>query len=129
MTHRIHAATLRADTPVQRVKSSRNISEAPGVLVTANLEAYFRAVIDWLCVALVFSALNSLYPLLTSEPTASLDTTMLLKHRHAMLIRNIPGLDLSVSWATGSFIAMNIGDLVLEQREVRLDVGALQKQR
>ena len=129
MTHRIHAATLRADTPVQRVKSSRNLSEAPGVLVTANLEAYFRAVIDRLCVALVFSALNSLYPLLTSETTASLDATMLLKHRHAMLIRNIPGLDLSVIRTMGYLIATDIRELVSKKRSARLEAEALQSRK
>ena len=86
---------------------------------------------------LVRSEPNSIYPLITSDLTAPLVNAVFLKnrhavllnHRHAVLIRDLPGLDLSVSWATGSFIAMNIGDLVLEQREVSLDVGVLPKQR
>ena len=44
-----------------------------------------------------------------------------------MLIRDLPGLDPTMSQATGSLIETNIEDLVSEQMEARLDVEALQK--
>ena len=75
-----------------------------GSLVTENLNTYYRAVIDRLRVALVFSTPNSLSTLLTYEPKSSLVDAVLLKHFHVMLIRNLLGLDPSVRRATGSLI-------------------------
>ena len=83
-----------------------------GVIVTENLEADFRSFIDWLRVVLVRSSSNSLSPLLTSDPTASLAESILLNHHHSVLIHNLPGLKPSVSWATGSLIVTNIRYLV-----------------
>ena len=86
----------------------------------ANLESGCREVVDWLQVAPVRSTPGALSLLLTLEPTAPLANVMLLKNRHAVLIHNLPGFNPSLIRSTGSFISTNIGDLVLEQREVRL---------
>ena len=61
-------------------------------------------------------------PLLTYEPKDPLADTMLLKHRHTVLIRDLPGLDPYMSRATRSLIETNIGDLVLEQMAARVEV-------
>ena len=50
---------------------------------------------------------------------------MLLNHRHAMLIQDLPGLKPSFSQATGSLIATNIRDLVTEQRAAQLETETL----
>ena len=98
-----------------------------GALVTANLEADCRVVINWLRVALVCSAPKALSSLLTSDPTATLVDAVLIKYCHAVLTRDLPGLDPSMSRATGSLIATNIKDLVLEQSSEWLEVEALPK--
>ena len=83
-------------------------------LVTANFEADCRAVIDCFQVVMVCSTLNESSPLLTSKSTAPLTDAVLLKHRHAVLIQNIPCLNPFMSQAMGSLIATIIGDLVLK---------------
>ena len=50
---------------------------------------------------------------------------MLLKHRHAVLIRDLNGLYPYLSRATCSLIATNIGDLVIDNRAARLESGTL----
>ena len=67
--------------------------------------------------------------LVTAEPTAPLIETVLFKHRHAMLIRDLPGFDPSVRQATGSTIAEKIGDLITEQRAARLEAETLRRRR
>ena len=100
-----------------------------GALVTEKLVSDFWAVIEWLRVALDLPATNSLSTLLTSDPTAPLDATVLLKHRNSVLICDLPVLNPSVIRATGSLIATNIGDLVLYQRAVRIEAQALRKRK
>ena len=82
------------------------------MLVAANLEDDFCAVLHWLRVALVCSAPNSLSYLGMEKPTAALFNAVMLKQRYVVLIRDIPGLKPSVSPAKGSIIADNIKDLV-----------------
>ena len=67
---------------------------------------------DWLQIVLVRYATSTLSPQLTADPTAPLADAVLLKHCHAVLIRELPGIDHSLSRATGFLIATNIGDLV-----------------
>ena len=98
-----------------------------GALFTANLEAYCQAVILWLWVVLVCSAPNALSLLLTSETTVILANSVLLKHRHTVIIHNLPGLDPLMILATGSLIATNIRYLVLGQRVDWLEAKSLQK--
>ena len=68
-------------------------------------------------------------PLLTYEPTDPISDTVLLKHCHAMLTRDLLDLDASVSRSTGSLVATNIGDLVLDQRSAWIKAEALRKRK
>ena len=108
---------------------TKNWQRLEGALITSNIEADCRTVINWLWVALVRSAPNSLFPLLTYEPTTLLVDAVILKHCHTMLICDHKGIGLSTRRATGSLIATNIVDLVLEQRVVRLEAEALRKRK
>ena len=63
------------------------------------------------------------------EPTSTLSDAVILKHCHAMLIRDLPCLDPSMIRATGYLIVTNIGNLVLEQRAEHLEAEALQKRK
>ena len=72
----------------------------------------FHAVVDWLQVSLVRSDPNYLSHLLTSNPTSPLDDAVLLKNQHPVLIRDLSGLNPSLSIATGYLITTNIGDLI-----------------
>ena len=81
---------------------------------------------DWLRVALFCSAPDALSQLVKVDPTAPLADVVLLKHRHIVLIRDLPGLDPAASQATGSMIAANIRDLVTKQRAERLETETIQ---
>ena len=98
-----------------------------GDLVTANLEAEFWAVLDWLQFALVRSALNFFSHLLMYERTTPLTDSVPLKHRHAVLAWDLPGLNSSLSRSTGYLIATNIRDLVTDKRAARLEEDTLQR--
>ena len=100
-----------------------------GDIFTAKLEADFWAVVDWPRVALVLSTPNSLSHLLTSDPTSPLADAVLLKHRYAVLIRDLNGLYPYLSRATCSLIATNIGDLVIDNRAARLESWTLWRQK
>ena len=62
-----------------------------------------------------------------SDSISLLADAVLLKHRHAVLIRNLPVLNPSLILVTGSLIATNIGDLVPDQRAARIEEEALHK--
>ena len=100
-----------------------------GTLATANLEVDCWAVTNFLKVALIRPAPNALPPLLMYEPTSTLSDAVILKHCHAMLIRDLPCLDPSMIRATVYLIVTNIGNLVLEQRAEHLEAEALQKRK
>ena len=84
---------------------------------------------EWLQVNLVKSEPKSLSHLLTAEPTGPLTDAVLLNHRHAVLIRDLPGLDPSVSQATGSMIVSNTRDLVTKQRVTQLKAETLRRRK
>ena len=87
----------------------------------------FRAVLDWLQVTLVRSAPSALFSMIMSETKNSLSNTVMLKHRHTVLICDLPGLDISMIQATVSLIITNIRELFSEQCSSRLEVEALRK--
>ena len=91
----------------------------------ANMETDCRAVVDCMIVELVRSTTNALYHLVTAELTSPLTNVVLLKHRHAVLIHYLHGLDPAMIRTTGSVIAANIGDLVTKQRAARLEAETI----
>ena len=68
---------------------------------------------------------EALSHLLMADPTAPLSGAVLLKHSHTMLIQDLPILNPSLSRATGSMIASNIGDLVTKKRTARMEIETL----
>ena len=72
---------------------------------------------------------NALSHVLADDPTSPLSKFVMFKNRHTVLIRDLPGLDPSVSQATGSMISSNIGDLVTEQRAARLEAETLRRRK
>ena len=53
----------------------------------------------------------------------------MLKHRHVVLIQDLPVLKPSLSRSTGSLIATNIGDLFTEYRAARLNSDTLHRRK
>ena len=100
-----------------------------GALFASNLENDFFTVVDWLQATLARSTPNDLSHLITVDPTAPLADSGLLKHRHTVLIRDLPSLDPELSWATGSMITENIGDLVTKQRAARMEAETIQRRK
>ena len=96
-----------------------------GELVTDNLEADYWEVVDWLRFALVCSAPNAFYHLFTAKNIDPLVEAVLLNHQNDVLIWDLPGLDPSLSRATGYLIATNIGELVTKQRAVRMEAETI----
>ena len=68
---------------------------------------------------------NALSHVLAADPTSPLANGVMFKNSHTVLIRDLPGLDPSVSQATGSMIASNIGDLVKKKRSGLLEAENL----
>ena len=100
-----------------------------GELVKSDLEVDYGAVMDWLQVALVQSALEALSHLLMSDHTSPLANAVLLKHCHNVSIWDLPGPNSSLSWATCSLTAKNIRDRVTKQRAVCMEAETLWSQK
>ena len=88
---------------------SKTWERLQGAIITEKLDSDCRAVIDWLWVALVHYAPNTLSPLIASDLTNPLSNYVLLKHPHTVIIHNIMGINPDVILAMGYLIATNIG--------------------
>ena len=55
------------------------------------------------------------------DPSAPLPDTLLLQHRHRLLLSHLPGLDPRINQAAGIRIAETVGGVAVELRETRLE--------
>ena len=55
------------------------------------------------------------------DPLAPLLDTLLLEHRHRLLLGHLPGLDPSINHAAGTWIAETVREVAIEFRETRLE--------
>ena len=53
-------------------------------------------------------------------PSAPLPETLLLQHRHWLLLIHLPGLEPIINRASGTRIAKTVGEVTVELREMRL---------
>ena len=91
-----------------------------GAIVNAAAEDACRPIIDWLRASLVQSGPNALSAIRVPEPLAPLPDTLLLQHRHRLILSHLPGLDPSINRATGTRISETVGEVAVELRKTRL---------
>ena len=92
-----------------------------GAIVDTAAEDACRPIVDWLQAALVRSRPNDFSALRVPEPSAPLPDTLLLHHRHHLLLSHLPGLDPSINRAAGNRIAETVREMAVELRETRLE--------
>ena len=92
-----------------------------GAIVDAAAEDACCPIVDWLCATLMRSGPDALSTLVVSDPSAPLPDTLLLEHRHRLLLGHLPGLDPSINLAAGTRIAETVGEVAVELRETRLE--------
>ena len=64
---------------------------------------------------------NTHSALVVPEPSAPLPDTLLLQHRHRLLLIHLPSFDLSINHASGTRIAKTVGEVAVELRATRLE--------
>ena len=92
-----------------------------GVIVDAATTAACRPIIAWLHDAIVRSGLNTHSALVVPNPSAPLPDTILLQHRHQIIISHLSGLKPSINGAAGSRTEETVGEVVVDPREMRLE--------
>ena len=55
------------------------------------------------------------------NPSAPLPYTILLQHRHQIIISHLSGLEPSINGAAGSRTEETVGEVVVDPREMRLE--------
>ena len=63
---------------------------------------------------------NTYSALVVPDPSASLPDTLLLQHRHKLLLIHLPGLDASINCAAGICIDETVREVTVELRETWL---------
>ena len=84
-------------------------------------------IVDWLRAALTRLGPDALSTLVVPDPLAPLPDTLLLEHRHRLLLGHLPGLDPSINRAAGTRIAETVGEVAFELRETRLENKRVQE--
>ena len=87
----------------------------------ATAEAAYWPLINWLCAVIIPSVQNTHSALVFPEPSAPLPNTLLLQHRHQLLLSHLPGIYLSINLADGTHIAETVGEVAVDLRETRLE--------
>ena len=82
-------------------------------IVDGFLEVDCLPIIDWLHVALTLKTGDDKSPLAMPRPTAPLADGYLLRHRHHMLARHLPGMDPAFQRVQGLLIATHIWDIAV----------------
>ena len=98
-----------------------------GEIVDAAAEDACRPIVDWLRAALTRSGPHALSTLVVPDPSAPLPGTLLLEHRHRLLLAHLPGLDPIINRAAGTRIAETVGEVAVELRETRLENKHIRK--
>ena len=101
-------------TPVEAQQRLR------GAIVDAAAKDTCRPIVDWLRAALMRSGPDALSALRVLDPSAPLPNTLLMEHRHRLLLGQLPGLEPSIHRAAGTRIAETVGEVAVELRETRL---------
>ena len=90
-----------------------------GAIINGGLEVDCNPIIDWIPVALILKNGNNKSLLAMPRPTTLLEYVYLLRNRHHMLTRHLPGLDPVLQIFQGSLIATHIGESAVEMRRDR----------
>ena len=85
-----------------------------GAIVNAATEDTCRLLIDWLCSAIVRAGPDTYSALVVPKPSATLPDTLLLQHRHCLLLSHLPGLDPIINRAAVTSIDETVGEVAVE---------------
>ena len=105
----------------------KHSSALGGDIVDAAAEDACRPIVDWLRAALTRSGPDALSALVVLDPSAPFPDTLLMEHRHRLLLGHLPGLDPINNCSAGTRIAETVGEVAVELRETRLENKRVRK--
>ena len=80
-----------------------------GAIIDLGIEEECKPLVDWLRVSLTRRAYGGRSVISVADVIAPVADELLMLHRHSLMVRHLPGLDLSIKCATGTQIARKIG--------------------
>ena len=92
-----------------------------GDIVDPTSKTDCRPIIDWLRATIVLCGPNTYSALMVPDPLAPLPNSLLLHHRHQLLMSHLHVLKPSINHVTGTCIAETVIEVAVELRETQLD--------
>ena len=86
------------------------------MIVDLGIEEECKTLADWLRIALTSRADGGRPVISVSDVIAPVSNELLMIHWHALMIWHLPGLNPSIKHASGTQIARNIGEVLVEMR-------------
>ena len=90
-----------------------------GAIIDLGIEEECKPLVDWLRVSLTRRADGGRPVISVADVIAPVADELLMLHRKSLMVRHLPGIDLSIERATRTQIARKIGEVSVEMRADR----------